>query len=45
MLTVMTQIIDIMVDIQNLSKTDKLVRGRKRKKRIIWWDSCGNGTK
>lgn len=32
MLTVMTQIIDIMVDIQNLSKTDKLVRGRKRKK-------------
>lgn len=31
MLTVMTQIIDIMVDIQNLSKTDKLVRGRKRK--------------
>lgn len=45
MLTVMTQIIDIMVDIQNLSKTDKLVRGRKRKKRVIWWDSCGNGTK
>lgn len=44
MLTVMTQIIDIMVDIQNLSKTDKLVRGRKRKKRVIWWDS-GNGTK
>lgn len=32
MLTIMTQIIDIMVDIQNLSKTDKLVRGRKRKK-------------
>lgn len=28
----MTQIIDIMVDIQNLSKTDKLVRRRKRKK-------------
>lgn len=41
----MTQIIDIMVDIQNLSKTDKLIRGRKRKKRVIWWDSCGNGTK